>query len=376
MIDDNQLHAAINKFYDAGLGLGTWQSAVDYLNVLMPSVAFAIYGQDVNRRASLGTVFSGFDPQAMADFNTYYASVNVWGEGFARSALGTLLHSDDFLPREDLFKTEYYNDWLVKQEDQVAGWGSLLRNEQGRFLALSSTMRARDEDGVNPGLRRLIQSIMPHVDRAVQLARVAGGPAIRSDLETVVGQIPDAAYILTGRGGLFCMNEAGRLALSRSGFFKPGGISLSFEKVEANIWLKGALSAFRRGEYQAGHNVLGINSRTGDYAECGLWPLAEARAHPAPISEFIEDIPVGLLVLRPATRDVLVDLKRRYSLTDSELEIANMLVGGKSLIDIGRHRGRSVHTVRNQLRSLYEKIGVRRQSELVARILKHGRSGE
>lgn len=51
--------------------------------------------------------------------------------------------------------------------------------------------------------------------------------------------------------------------------FRPGGISLSFEKVEASIWLKGALSAFRRGDYQAGHNVPGINSRTGDYAEYG-----------------------------------------------------------------------------------------------------------
>lgn len=376
MIEDNQLRAAINNFYDAGLGLGTWQSAVDYLNVLMPSVAFAIYGQDVNKRASLGTVFSGFDPQAMADFNTYYASVNVWGEGFARSALGTLLHSDDFLPREALFKTEYYNDWLIKQEDQVAGWGSLLRNEQGRFLALSSTMRSRDEDRVSTSLSYLIEAITPHVDRAVQLARVVGGPAIRSDLETVVGQVEDAAYILTGRGAIFCMNDAGRLALSRSGFFKPGGISLSFETAEASLWLKGALSAFRRGDYRAERNVLGIKSRTGDYAECGLWPLAETRIHPAPIIEFLEDIPLGLLVLRPAARDVLVDLKRRYALTDSEMEIANMLVSGKSLVDIGRYRGRSVHTVRNQLRSLYEKIGVRRQSELVARILQHGRGGE
>lgn len=130
-----------------------------------------------------------------------------------------------------------------------------------------------------------------------------------------------------------------------------------------------------------GVQTWGLSSRTQrpwnqfpHWRLCGIWPLVEARARPAPISGFLEDIRVGLLVLRPATRDVLVDLKRCYSLTDSELEIANMLVGGKSLIDIGRHRGRSVHTVRNQLRSLYEKIGVRRQSELIARILQHDRN--
>lgn len=372
MIENSRVQAAINKFYDAGLGTGSWQDAVDYLNVLMPSVAFAIYGQDVNTRASLGTVFSGFDPQAMANFNAYYASVNVWGEGFARSPLGTLLHSDSFLPREDLFKTEYYNDWLIKQEDQVAGWGSLLRNEKGRFLALSSTMRSRDEDRVSPVLGRLIQSIMPHVDRAVQLARVAGSPAKRNDLETIIGRIPDAAYVLTGRSGIFCMNEAGRRALSLSGFFKPGGMSLSFETVEASLWLKRALSDFKRRDYQDGHNVFGIKSRNGGYAECGLWPLAE-RPVPAPIAEFLDETPIGLLVLRQASKDVLVDLKRQYSLTDSELEVANMLIAGKTLVDIGRHRGRSLHTIRNQLRSLYDKVGVRRQSELVARILQHGR---
>jgi len=40
--EEDGLLQAIEKFYDAGLGLGTWEDAVGYLGELQPSVAFAI----------------------------------------------------------------------------------------------------------------------------------------------------------------------------------------------------------------------------------------------------------------------------------------------------------------------------------------------
>jgi DNA-binding CsgD family transcriptional regulator len=369
-LEEEGLRMAIEKFYDAGLGLGTWQDAVDYLNTLLPSVAFALYGQDMTLRASLGAVQAGLDPRAAADFNAYYASVNVWGEGFARSPVGTLLHSDAFLPREELFASEYYNDWLIKQDNMVSGWGSLLRNEQGRFLALSSTMRARDEEIVSPAVRQLIVTIMPHVDRAMQLARLLGGGSPMQSLAVMVEHVADAAFVLDARGGIACANAGGRRLLADPGLFHPAVAAIRFSDPVAQSWLETGLAELAAGGRQQASNTMRARGRADTHAECGLWPLAEAqRTDPAPIAHFMVDRPTALLVVRYTSPGLLHDLWSHHGLTHTETVIAGFLTEGRSLRDIAGLRGTSIHTVRNQVRALFEKLGVQRQSELVAKLL-------
>lgn len=51
-------------------------------------------------------------------------------------------------------------------------------------------------------------------------------------------------------------------------------------------------------------------------------------------------------------------------LTESECEVAMRLLRGEHVEEIARARGRSINTVRNQIRALYEKLGVGSVSEL------------
>jgi DNA-binding CsgD family transcriptional regulator len=59
-------------------------------------------------------------------------------------------------------------------------------------------------------------------------------------------------------------------------------------------------------------------------------------------------------------------LSSAFGLTRAEIEVALSFAEGSSLDDIARQRARSVETVRVQMRSIFRKLGVRRQSELVA----------
>lgn len=62
-------------------------------------------------------------------------------------------------------------------------------------------------------------------------------------------------------------------------------------------------------------------------------------------------------------------LMQMYALTASEAAVAGAVARGMDLNQIGKHRGASRGTVRVQLRQVFEKVGVRRQVDLVRLVL-------
>ncbi len=63
-----------------------------------------------------------------------------------------------------------------------------------------------------------------------------------------------------------------------------------------------------------------------------------------------------------------------FGLSESEVQLANALMAGQSLMDHARSRFRSIHTIRSQLKSLLHKVGVHTQAQLVRKLLLLGAS--
>ncbi|QAY76311.1 helix-turn-helix transcriptional regulator [Sphingosinicella sp. BN140058] len=67
----------------------------------------------------------------------------------------------------------------------------------------------------------------------------------------------------------------------------------------------------------------------------------------------------------PMIADVL---REAFRLTASEVEVAMMLGEGRSRSAIAEHRGVSVDTIKFQLKAIFAKLGVKRETELVAKM--------
>src|SRR5690606_21980999 len=81
--------------------------------------------------------------------------------------------------------------------------------------------------------------------------------------------------------------------------------------------------------------------------------------------------PRALVVVRSAPPDpdrMRILLRAAYGLTTAEVEVALGLAEGQSPESIAALRNASVATVRKQIRFIYDKLDVHRQSELIARI--------
>lgn len=72
------------------------------------------------------------------------------------------------------------------------------------------------------------------------------------------------------------------------------------------------------------------------------------------------------IVWSDSLRKILLDA---FSMTESEMEIAEGLCSGKSLAQISSERKRSIHTIRSQVKSLTQKSGTNSQADLVRVIL-------
>ena len=79
--------------------------------------------------------------------------------------------------------------------------------------------------------------------------------------------------------------------------------------------------------------------------------------------------PVAMVTLRDPSASIPDSdrmLAKRFGLTPAERRIALLLAAGSSPRQIAETVGVSYNTVRNHLKKIYDKCGVRRQGELVA----------
>jgi DNA-binding CsgD family transcriptional regulator len=84
----------------------------------------------------------------------------------------------------------------------------------------------------------------------------------------------------------------------------------------------------------------------------------------------------AVIVLEPAAvRPGAVDLARRYRLTPREWDVLRLVLQGESTKRIGALLGISTHTVRDHLGKVYEKVGVRGRTALLAKLFQDRPAG-
>jgi DNA-binding CsgD family transcriptional regulator len=84
------------------------------------------------------------------------------------------------------------------------------------------------------------------------------------------------------------------------------------------------------------------------------------------------DTPCAVLILHPLDTPRSLDSRvigLAFGLTSAEAAIATAIAQGSTTEQVARERGVSLNTVRAQLRSVFEKVGVSRQTDLVRTVL-------
>lgn len=336
--------ATLARFADALGGSGVWLSR---LNV-------------ADGKGS--GLISRIDPAMPQVYLDHFAAINPFANArdpasYLRNWTADVRLQDDWLPRDELLKTEFYNDFLRPQDIHSSLLVQL--TVEGEETVVINVNRTHAAGGFGPKHVAFARKLRPHFARAFITSKKLAGVDVRhQETLQLLDAVNDAVFVVDSGGRIDHVNAAAHQVDERR-----LGLRVSCGRLEATD----AVVAQRLNQMLGSAAAPAGTPRTGGTLSLGR---TGALLSVMPIGTRISDVfggdPRAIVVLSAAkTAGLKFDrLKARYGLTNAEARVALAIVSGSSPRETAEAFGVSFHTVRNQLQRLYSKTETRRQSEL------------
>jgi DNA-binding CsgD family transcriptional regulator/PAS domain-containing protein len=309
-------------------------------------------------------VLWNYPSEAADEYLQYYRSVDVWLErGRAFSSPGNVDVGAKLLPRAELARTEYFNDYLRRWNtgDFLAITAA---NNRDRFGYLVLYRPVNGDDYATDEIR-LMTELRQHVVRAMRMgAELARERGRATNLMGLLDRLASGIFILDEAGRVIFANATGeRLIVEADGL----GIEqsrLTPADASARAPFEAAVAAARTMSKTAsagkGFLFARPSGRTAYRVE--VVPLQpgrfdEGHRHRGAVLVWIDDPSHGLALSQHRLREL-------YSLGPGEARLVLDLAAGKRLADIADERGIARSTLKTQLERIYAKTGIRRQGDL------------
>jgi len=112
---------------------------------------------------------AGAEPASIAQYNAYYASVNPLIAPSAKLPSGLATHTNSIVPRAELIKSEFYNDFMRPEKIDI-GISATLEKSGMRYTNLNVFIPLATWEKDTDAVARL-QRLVPHIFRITQLNR-------------------------------------------------------------------------------------------------------------------------------------------------------------------------------------------------------------
>lgn len=295
--------------------------------------------------------------QEMQDYIDRYLLIDP----FVRLPEGEVITFYDYVGQSTLENVPDYKEWFAAV-DASHILGVDLRLASG-FEARLRLSRAPGGPVFTPDERRWVAKILPHLRQSLELyQRLELSRSERAVMIDTVEQFAVGTVLLDSSFKVLKVNEvaASILAEADGMAMADGGIVLS--NTDANQNLNIVLEQAR--EAPAGSRKLFPVERPSGRSDV----LVIAQPVPTPDFMHAGAVPVVALLITDPARKRQIDgatLCRLFALTPTEGAIAAALANGASVGATAQQLGIADNTVRAHLRSIFSKLGVNRQLQLV-----------
>ncbi len=361
----------IAQIYDAALHPAAWEDALVGLRDHLQADSAAILLHDLPRRASLFWDTVGLDARTLDPYFEYYAFREPSFLFRLGRPEGEPTASHLVMPDAEFAETEFYRDYLRRLGLFYTAGAQVLREDDN--LGTFGVQRARRHGPFDGDALRTIALIAPHVRRALQIRRrVARETLARQSLLTLLEALPTGVVLLNARGrAAFVNDRAEAILAAESGLaITLEGIVATDPKIDAKLQrcVADAVATGAGRSLGAGGAVRLSGADGSASCQVLVTPLRVERSR----MDFGTESICAALFLQlagPSPDLALPLLQELFALTPAEARVAAGLVQGRSPEEIAADGEITRHTVRSQLSSLYNKLGVHRQAEVVQRVL-------
>lgn len=351
----------IDDIYEAGAHPEHWQQALRSLAETTGSIDATMGGQTPALVPMLVTARTA--PDFVSSYAEHYHTRNAMQLAVHALPVGKPV-LDHMVLDQDAFRAgEFYNEWCLPQNYRHGAALNLATSGGWRATLMVS---GRHEYGLE--VLRIFRLISPHLVRAFQLNQVlhetqAMGMGAFAALEYL-----DRGALLVGVNGVVrTANSLAETILARGDGLELRNGQLVCSNGDETARLNRMISQSVRGIVSPEAGLMRI-SRRADHSPLSLQCL------PFPNSNWWPGFTQQLAVIFVSDPDARIEqamerMRQRYGLTPAEARLAWEIVRGGGRKSAAASRGISDATARSQLTSIFDKTGVRRQSELVRIVL-------
>ncbi len=344
----------LDLLYGAALDAEQWPIFLQGLMKPFDGANGVLHFFDIETQTTPVAHVFGLEPSYLIGYQEYYASCNPYPiQSFAKLPLLQVTSATTVLSREEVLKTEFYNDWMRPQGIAPEHLGCMVHKDEKQAVILAIAPRGRELERNDDRYKKQFELLAPHLKRAVALSKVARADPIHGGLPA---QFSCGAILISQTRAVKAVNPPAESFL-REGLLlsiDPLG-KLRIRDNDANSALTVAIeSVFGRGEPLAGP------------VQCRM-PLNGSQISLVVLKLPMMAAPLALILIIAKSSEN--DQRFGGQFTAAEARLAGALLTGQSLAEFSEQVGVSINTARKQLAALFAKTGTNRQAALVAWLL-------
>lgn len=363
----------LDAIYEAGTSPGQWSCFVEKLGAAIGSGATVVFqSHDHLIGNNSGFLSSNFDKTFIAPYVEYYSSINPWLRAIDSAPIGVTVNDYDALPHKNLVKTEFWADFVRPMDDFSAAVGVVVEKQQDRMLLIGSNFSWKHQSYYRPKIQKLYGSLAPHIQRAFGLQRSLEGRSLSDKTYlSVLDNLSNPVILVDQSGQAVFANAKAKSLLDTKICLRASRFAgIEFFDPSAQQLFSKTIQAIVRGVHSGDESQFVVCGEFESQFLATLVPFRPSAEKTGYFRDFnAKNVPVAMLSIfspndRPKNQSRAMSLL--YELSDAEGRLISSLQEGLSLKDHADTRQISVNTVRNQLKSIFVKTGVNRQSELIA----------
>jgi DNA-binding CsgD family transcriptional regulator len=363
MSSESDLASLIAAIYEAGMDFSLWPSALGRIAAAFgaPSAGMARQGKTLSECWGFS---SAIDPGYEQKYMDYYHSVNPIWQRASSTPVGTVQTDTMVMPRRELSRTEFFNDFLVPQRTESM-LNAVVLVEEGR----QTVVTVRRNPQFEADHAELYKLLAPHLQRAVQINIKLARAELNhnASIETLNHLVEGVLFVDSNASIVFANKAAEKLFADRDLRQHKGRLAANLSAETAT--LHAAIAKCADGNTQLQQSgFVSLRRRPGR----------------APLSLLIAPLPVetrcGLVgpqrmavvfVNDPDKNDkpAAAQLREKFGMTPAEAGFAIEILNGDGIQAAADRLSISRATARTHLARIFDKTGTRRQAELVRVLL-------
>jgi DNA-binding CsgD family transcriptional regulator len=365
--DPVALSALIGAIYDAALDAAIWPDALGKSAKYLAGVGALLFTKDATTRSfSLHHADARLDPQFVKLYAEKYSRIDPSTSAHYFADIGEPVSMVDFGPIDEFRATRIYREWA--QPQGLVDFLTVSIDKNATTVAMYGLFRHERQGLVDDVTRQRTRLIAPHIRRAVLIGRAIDLKTTQAaTFADAFDRLSSSMLFIDITGRIVHANAAAHRMLAAGNVLRaaPGG------RITSNDPNLGEALRKIFEDAGKGDDALGIQgiafpimARDGENYVGHVLPLtsgARTKTGSAFAAAAVLLVQKAELVM-PAAPEVLA---KTFKLTPTELRVLLAVTEFGGVAEIADSFGISETTVKFHLKSLFDKTGARRQTELI-----------